>query len=58
MLHELQQRRKDEFMASFVLISNKFKDIYQLIANEKDVNLELKDSADPFSKGVYFKFVF
>ncbi|KAK9272047.1 hypothetical protein L1049_002416 [Liquidambar formosana] len=44
----------DEFMAGFNTISLKLKEMYQKITLGGDAELELVDSLDPFSEGVFF----
>jgi structural maintenance of chromosome 4 len=41
-------------MEGFNIISAKLKEMYQLITNGGDAELELLDSIDPFSEGVIF----
>ncbi len=50
----LRQRRYDEFMTGFRLISNRLKELYQLITLGGNAELELVDSLDPFSEGILF----
>ena len=55
-LHEdLRKQRLDEFMASFSVITNKLKEMYQMITLGGDAELELVDSLDPFSEGIVFR---
>lgn len=51
---ELRQKRLDEFMQGFHCISNKLKQVYQLITLGGNAELELVDSMDPFSEGIIF----
>jgi structural maintenance of chromosome 4 len=46
--------RYNEFMEGFNIISSKLKEMYQLITNGGDAELELLDSLDPFSEGILF----
>ena len=57
-LHEdLRKQRLDEFMAGFSTITNKLKEMYQMITLGGDAELELVDSLDPFSEGIVFRWV-
>ena len=47
---ELRKRRLEEFMAGFMIISMKLKEMYQMITLGGDAELELVDSLDPFSE--------
>ena len=52
--HEnLRKQRLNEFMSGFSIISNKLKEMYQMITLGGDAELELVDSLDPFSEGIY-----
>lgn len=51
---ELRKQRLDEFMAGFSVITNKLKEMYQMITLGGDAELELVDSLDPFSEGIVF----
>lgn len=51
---DLRKRRLDEFMAGFTLISQKLKEMYQMITMGGNAELELVDSLDPFSEGILF----
>lgn len=46
----LRKRRLDEFMAGFLTISLKLKEMYQMITLGGDAELELVDTMDPFSE--------
>lgn len=50
----LRQKRLDEFMKGFSIISQKLKEMYQMITLGGNAELELVDSLDPFSEGVLF----
>lgn len=52
---ELRKQRLDEFMAGFSVITNKLKEMYQMITLGGDAELELVDSLDPFSEGIVFR---
>jgi len=49
----LQKRRLDEFMYGFNIICINLKEIYQMITFGGDAELELVDSINPFSNGVF-----
>lgn len=51
----LRKERLNEFMAGFVIITNKLKEMYQMITLGGDAELELVDSLDPFSEGIIFR---
>ncbi|XP_063882710.1 structural maintenance of chromosomes protein 4-like [Scylla paramamosain] len=51
---DLRKQRLNEFMAGFTIISNKLKEMYQMITLGGDAELELVDSLDPFSEGLIF----
>ena len=51
---ELKKRRLDEFMTGFNIITQKLKEMYQLITLGGNAELELVDSLDPFSEGIVF----
>ncbi|KAI8817530.1 putative nuclear condensin complex subunit Smc4 [Fimicolochytrium jonesii] len=51
---ELRTRRLTEFMEGFTAISQKLKEMYQLITLGGNAELELVDSLDPFSEGIIF----
>jgi structural maintenance of chromosome 4 len=51
---DLRRRRLDEFMAGFNEISQKLKEMYQMITMGGNAELELVDSLDPFSEGILF----
>ena len=50
----LRQKRLNEFMDGFNIISLKLKEMYQMITLGGDAELELVDSLDPFSEGIVF----
>lgn len=50
----VKTRRYNEFMDGFNIISSKLKEMYQLITNGGDAELELVDTLDPFSEGISF----
>ena len=57
-LHDdLRKQRLDEFMTGFSIITNKLKEMYQMITLGGDAELELVDSLDPFSEGIVFRLV-
>ena len=53
---DLRKQRLDEFMAGFSVITNKLKEMYQMITLGGDAELELVDSLDPFSEGIVFRY--
>ncbi|ELU02991.1 hypothetical protein CAPTEDRAFT_224718 [Capitella teleta] len=53
-LEECRKQRLDEFMAGFTVITEKLKEMYQMITLGGDAELELVDSLDPFSEGIVF----
>ena len=53
-LNSLKKLRHDEFTTGFKFISSKVREMYRLITNGGDAELEIKDSLDPFSEGVLF----
>ena len=48
----LKRKRHDEFMHGFQIISTKLKEMYRLITNGGDAELEALDALDPFSEGI------
>lgn len=50
----LKRKRHDEFMTGFSVISIKLKEMYRLITNGGDAELEALDALDPFSEGIQF----
>lgn len=50
--NEMKKRRHDEFMTGFSIISQKLKEMYRLITNGGDAELEALDALDPFSEGI------
>ncbi len=50
----LKKKRHDEFMHGFNIISQKLKEMYRLITNGGDAELEALDALDPFSEGIQF----
>ena len=53
-LNKLKRKRHDEFMEGFKFIADRVKDMYRLITNGGDAELEVKDALDPFSEGILF----
>lgn len=41
-------------MNSFNIISNKLKELYQMLTMGGDAELDLNDSLDPFTEGINF----
>lgn len=52
--NNLKQRRFDEFMEGFQQISDKLKEMYQMITMGGNAELELVDHLDPFAEGILF----
>ena len=48
----MKRKRHDEFMSGFSIISTKLKEMYRLITNGGDAELEALDALDPFSEGI------
>merc|ERR1712193_557814 len=53
-LEGLRQKRLEEFMEGFSVISMKLKEMHQMITLGGDAELELVDTLDPFSEGIHF----
>jgi len=53
-LEALRQKRLEEFMDGYSIISMKLKEMYQMITLGGDAELELVDTLDPFSEGIHF----
>ncbi|VDL83054.1 unnamed protein product [Schistocephalus solidus] len=51
---EAKGTRLSEFMAGFNVITTRLKEMYQLLTQGGDAELELIDSLDPFSEGIVF----
>ncbi|XP_075986320.1 structural maintenance of chromosomes 4-like protein gluon [Anticarsia gemmatalis] len=51
---QLKRKRNDDFMAGFNTITDKLKEMYQMITLGGDAELELVDSMDPFTEGIIF----
>lgn len=51
---EVRKRRHNEFKQGFNIITRKLREMYQMITQGGDAELELVDSMDPFSEGVSF----
>ena len=51
---ETRRQRSETFLRGFDVISQKLREIYQLLTKGGDAALELCDSLDPFSEGVQF----
>lgn len=50
----VRKKRYNEFMLGFHIIARKLKEMYQMITQGGDAELELVDSMDPFTEGVTF----
>ena len=51
---DYKNKRLTEFTRGFREISNKLREMYQLLTRGGDAELELADSTDPFSEGIVF----
>lgn len=51
---DVKKRRYTEFMQGFNIITRKLKEMYQMITQGGNAELELVDSMDPFSEGIAF----
>lgn len=51
---DIKKRRYTEFMQGFNIITHKLKEMYQMITQGGNADLELVDSMDPFSEGISF----
>lgn len=51
---DVRKKRYNEFMQGFHIITRKLKEMYQMITQGGDAELELVDSMDPFTEGVSF----
>ena len=49
---DLRKKRHNEFSAGFSIISSKLKEMYRLITNGGDAELEAIDTLDPFNDGI------
>lgn len=52
---EARRKRLAEFMAGFTTITEKLKEMYQMITLGGDAELELCDTLDPFAEGIVFR---
>lgn len=53
----LKKQRLQEFMEGFQVVSERLKEMYQMITLGGDASLDLVDSLDPFSEGVSFGYL-
>ena len=51
---KVKMRRYNEFMEGFNIISKKLQEMYRLLTNGGDAELELVDTLDPFNEGISF----
>ncbi|XP_053981159.1 structural maintenance of chromosomes protein 4 [Hylaeus volcanicus] len=51
---KVRRRRIQEFLEGFTVITDKLRELYQMITLGGDAELELVDSLDPFSEGIVF----
>lgn len=54
LLDDIKKRRHNEFKQGFGIITRKLKEMYQMITQGGDAELELVDSLDPFTEGILF----
>lgn len=54
MCDRLKKQRLQEFMDGFQVVSERLKEMYQMVTLGGDASLDLVDSLDPFSEGVSF----
>lgn len=54
---QLRKQRLEEFVTGFTSISQKLKEMYQMITLGGDAELELVDSMDPFAEGIVFRYI-
>lgn len=54
LFEDIKKRRYTEFMQGFNIITHKLKEMYQMITQGGNADLELVDSMDPFSEGISF----
>ncbi|VDP16721.1 unnamed protein product [Schistosoma margrebowiei] len=53
-MEDAKSKRLSEFLDGFHAITNKLKEMYQMITQGGDAELELIDSLDPFTEGIVF----
>ncbi|EUB57814.1 Structural maintenance of chromosomes protein 4 [Echinococcus granulosus] len=51
---DAKTKRLSEFMSGFNIITTRLKEMYQMLTQGGDAELELIDSLDPFSEGIVF----
>ncbi|VDM34998.1 unnamed protein product, partial [Hydatigera taeniaeformis] len=51
---DAKAKRLSEFMSGFNIITTRLKEMYQMLTQGGDAELELIDSLDPFSEGIVF----
>ncbi|XP_031624942.1 uncharacterized protein LOC116341786 [Contarinia nasturtii] len=54
LFEDIKKRRYNEFMNGFNIITHKLKEMYAMITQGGNAELELVDSMDPFSEGISF----
>lgn len=54
LFEDIKKRRYNEFSAGFNIITRKLKEMYEMITQGGNADLELVDSMDPFSEGISF----
>lgn len=52
----VRKNRLNEFMAGFSIITDKLKEMYQMITLGGNAELELVDTLDPFTEGIVFRY--
>lgn len=51
----VRKSRLSEFLAGFTIVTDKLKEMYQMITLGGDAELELVDTLDPFTEGIVFR---
>lgn len=51
---DIKRKRHKEFIEGFNIINGKLKEMYRVVTNGGDAELELVDSIDPFTEGISF----
>lgn len=52
----VRKNRLNEFMSGFSIITDKLKEMYQMITLGGNAELELVDTLDPFTEGIVFRY--
>ncbi|CAB3359778.1 Hypothetical predicted protein [Cloeon dipterum] len=53
-LNQVKKQRYQEFMAGFMIINQKLKEVFRMISIGGDAELELQDTFNPFLEGIAF----